>query len=315
MTGAQRMIQGMERLQKYLAGAGVASRRRCEELIAAGRVVVNGVVVQELGACVQPGRDDVRLDGRLVAPPRGHVYLALHKPRGVLTAAADARGRRVVTDLVPHSGRVYPVGRLDADSEGLVLLTDDGDLANRVAHPRYGVEKEYAVTILGTLAREEQARLRQGVEDEGERLAALRLLPRGGDERRSEWAVVLRQGRKREVRRLFAAVGHPVLRLVRTRMGPVELGSLPAGAWRPLTEREVEGLRGGQVGERTSGRSAGVPGGQGGSPRRDAHRRGASAANEGRSSGEMPRWARAGETPAPPVAAARVRHPGHRGGR
>ncbi len=233
----------MQRLQKFLAAAGVASRRHSEELIAAGRVAVNGVAVTRPGVSVDPERDEVRLDGRLVTLPTAHTYVALHKPRGVVSTVSDPQGRPTVTSLVPHSGRLFPIGRLDYESEGLLLLTDDGELAQRVAHPSFGVERQYRVTVRGSLSREEAARVREGLEDQGEWLSAWRLVARGASREGSEWDVVMREGHKREVRRLFAAVGHPVVRLVRTRVGPVRLGDLAPGAWRPLTPEELRALR------------------------------------------------------------------------
>lgn len=231
----------MIRLQKALADRGVASRRRAEELIAAGRVRVDGEAVTALGTRVPPGaRIDV--DGR---PTRvvTHRYLALHKPAGVLSTARDERGRRSVVDLVGGRERLYPVGRLDADSEGLVLLTNDGEWMERVLHPRYGHEREYDVTVAGDLGVEAIARLRRGVRLEEGVARAVRVEVRSRSRAASRLRVVLRTGWKRQVRRMCAAVGLHVTRLVRVRIGGVTLGRLRAGEWRELTRAEVRALR------------------------------------------------------------------------
>jgi pseudouridine synthase len=229
------------RLQKVLADRGVASRRRAEALIAAGRVRVDGEVVRTLGTKV---RADARLDvdGVDVAAAPGHRYVALHKPAGVLSSARGERGRASVTDLVGAAERLYPVGRLDVDSEGLILLTNDGEWAERVLHPRYGQEREYDVSVAGEITEAAVARLRRGVRlEEGvaraERVTVAARSARGGRLR-----VVLRTGWKRQVRRMCSAVGLRVLRLVRVRIGPLALGRLAAGRWRELEPREVRSL-------------------------------------------------------------------------
>jgi pseudouridine synthase len=229
------------RLQKVLADRGVASRRRAEALIAAGRVRVDGEVVRTLGTKV---RADARLDvdGVGVAAAPGHRYVALHKPAGVLSSARAERGRASVTDLVGAAERLYPVGRLDVDSEGLILLTNDGEWAERVLHPRYGQEREYDVSVAGEITEAAVARLRRGVRlEEGvaraERVTVAARSARGGRLR-----VVLRTGWKRQVRRMCSAVGLRVLRLVRVRIGPLALGRLAAGRWRELEPREVRSL-------------------------------------------------------------------------
>ena len=228
-----------ERLQKALARAGVASRRAAEQLIREGRVAVNGQVVRELGTRVDPARDRVTVDGQPLAPPAARHYVLLNKPRGYVSTARDEWGRPTVLDLVPREGRLYPVGRLDADSEGLLLLTDDGDFALRLTHPRYKVPKEYHVLVPAPVPAEALVRLRAGVElAEGRtapaEVAVLRHEPPG------TWLrVVLRQGWKRQVRRMLAAVGLPVARLVRVRVGGLTLGDLPPGAWRALSPAEA----------------------------------------------------------------------------
>ncbi len=232
-----------ERLQKVLAHAGVASRRRAEEMILDGRVTVNGQVVEELGTKVDPVRDTILVDGRPLGRPEPPAYFLLHKPRGVLSSARDAYGRPTVVDLVKHRARLYPVGRLDLDSEGLILLTNDGALAFRLAHPRYEHEKEYRVLVSELPSEEALERLRHGVGLEGgwTRPAQVEIerLADGGTWLR----IVLREGRKRQIRRMVEAVGCSVRRLIRVRIGPLHLGDLKPGAYRPLSAGELRAVR------------------------------------------------------------------------
>jgi 23S rRNA pseudouridine2605 synthase len=238
----------VERLQKILAHAGVASRRKCEELILAGRVRVNGKVVSELGTKVDPARDRIEVDGAPIRVER-KVYIALHKPRGYLSDVDETRGKKLAIDLVPSRERLYAAGRLDLNSEGLLLLTNDGDLAHQVTHPRFEHEKEYLALVAGEPDDAALARLQKGVWYEGEMLRAERVTRAarqqqfGRAERGQTWlTIILREGKKRQVRHLCAAIGHPVLRLIRVRIGPIELGTLPAGKWRALTARQVRAL-------------------------------------------------------------------------
>ena len=240
-----------ERVQKLLAAAGLASRRAAEDWIRAGRVRVDGAVVQ-LGDRADPDLQAITVDGRRVrvAP---HASWAVHKPRGVLTTVHDTTGRRTVVDLLPPGlPRLYPVGRLDLDTEGLVLLTNDGALAHALLHPSLGNEREYHVTARGRMSDTSLGRLATGVELEDGRTAPADVGAPRFDARAdaTRFVLVLREGRKRQIRRALAALGHPVLRLVRTRLGPLRLGRLPAGAARPLTggeqralERHVAALR------------------------------------------------------------------------
>ena len=225
-----------ERLQKVLAATGWGSRRVCEELIAAGRVQVNGEVAV-LGRRVDPEVDLIEVDGAPVGVRPGLVYYLLNKPAGVVTTAQDTHGRRTVVDLVPAEPRVFPVGRLDADTEGLLLLTNDGELANRVAHPSMGVEKEYLADVEvaagRSVGRSAIRTLREGVElDDGITAPAKVTQPSPGVLR-----IVIHEGRNRQVRRMCEAVGHPVLRLVRVRIGPLTDRRLKPGEWRDLEHR------------------------------------------------------------------------------
>ena len=226
-----------ERLQKVLAQAGIGSRRACETLIAAGRVTVNGVVAG-LGQRVDATEDRVAVDEVPVSVRPGLVHYLLNKPAGVVTTSADPQGRATVIDLVPPQPRVFSVGRLDATTEGLLILTNDGELAHHLTHPRYGVEKEYFAVVEGSPSPSAVRRLREGVELEDGITAPARvaLIPPNG------LRLTIHQGRNRQVRRMCATVGHPVVRLVRTRIGPVADRQLRPGAWRMLTPSEVRGL-------------------------------------------------------------------------
>ena len=243
-----------ERLQKVLARVGIGSRRACEALIAAGRVTVNGTPAV-LGKRVDVGRDEVALDGAPLPVAPGLVHYLLHKPAGVVTTARDPQGRRTVLDLVPARPRVFPVGRLDADSEGLIILTNDGALAQRLSHPSHGVDKEYLAEVQGVPAPGALRALRRGVMlDDGLTAPATVGVVAPGVVR-----IVIHEGRNRQVRRMCEAVGHPVRRLVRTRIGPVSDRTLAPGAWRALRPAEVRAL-GRAVHDRPKGGKP-IPGG------------------------------------------------------
>lgn len=230
-------LPGGERLQKVLATHGWGSRRRCEELIVDGRVSVNGVIA-ELGRRVDPERDRVEIDGVPLGLRPGLVYYLLNKPAGVVTTAADTHGRPTVIDLVPSEPRVFPVGRLDLETEGLLVLTNDGDLAHVLAHPRHGVEKEYLVEVEGVPAPGDVRRLREGIElDDGPTAPAKVSHPEPGVLR-----MTIHEGRNRQIRRMCEAIGHPVRRLVRVRVGPLRDPSLEPGSWRELRADEVRSL-------------------------------------------------------------------------
>ena len=227
-----------ERLQKVLARAGIGSRRVCEELIANGRVTVNGEVAL-LGRRVDPQEDRVEVDGVPVGVRPDLVYYVLNKPAGVVTTAADTHGRPTVVELVPPEPRVFPVGRLDTETEGLLLLTNDGDLTHRLTHPSFGVEKEYLAEVEGSPSRAAIRRLREGVLlDDGLTAPAKASL-----QPPNLVTLVIHEGRNRQVRRMCDAIGHPVRRLVRTRVGPITDRTLKPGEWRPLTQAEVRDLQ------------------------------------------------------------------------
>jgi 23S rRNA pseudouridine2605 synthase len=230
------------RLQKFLAEAGVASRRASEELIQAGRVCVNGALIRQLGAKVDAARDTVTVDGKPVRTRR-KLYVALHKPPGVVCSRKDERARPTVYDLLrPEWRNLHPVGRLDYDSEGLLFLTNDGGFTLHLTHPRYGVRKRYRVTVAGRVTAAMLEPLTHGIWHDGERLQARRVRLVTANNTRSVVEVELTEGKNREVRRLLAAVGQTVQRLVRTQIGRIKLGELRPGKWRTLTESEIKSL-------------------------------------------------------------------------
>jgi 23S rRNA pseudouridine2605 synthase len=231
-----------ERLQKILARAGLGSRRACEEYILQGRVKVNGRVAQ-LGQKADPAKDVIALDGEPLAQPERLTYVALYKPRGVVSSLSPQGERQTVRDLVPLKGRLYPVGRLDVDSEGLILLTNDGDLTDRLTHPRYEAEKEYRVLVRSD---PDEARLsvwRRGVMLNGKRTAPAKVRREEHTEAGTWLRVIMHEGRKHEIREIGLALGMPVQRLIRVRMGSLRLGDLRPGQWRELEEREVKQLQ------------------------------------------------------------------------
>lgn len=226
-----------ERIQKILSGAGVCSRRRAEEYLTAGRVRVNGRVAA-LGEKADPQRDRIEVDGVALSQPRRHTYLMLHKPRGYVTTLSDEKGRKTVAELVEDCGvRVWPVGRLDMDSEGLLLLTDDGALTHGLTHPSHEIQKEYHVLVTGDVAAALPLLSRPMVVD-GEDMIADEVEPLAPQRLK----IVIHQGKNRQVRRMCAAAGLTVKRLVRVREGNLRLGQLKRGTWRPLTEGEVQEL-------------------------------------------------------------------------
>jgi 23S rRNA pseudouridine2605 synthase len=233
-------VPGGVRLQKVLAAAGVASRRHCEEMIGAGRVAVDGQVVRRFGARVDPEKQIIRVDGKRIPARQDIVYLAFNKPRSVLTAMSDDRGRKTMVDFLgDRAERLFHVGRLDYDTEGLMLLTNDGELAHRLAHPSYEVAKTYWADVPGPVPRDLGRRLQAGVAlDDGVAVAdKFRVVEQVG--RRAMVEITLHEGRKHIVRRMLEEVGHPVTRLLRTTVGPVKLGNLRPGATRDLSVKEI----------------------------------------------------------------------------
>ena len=238
----------VERLQKIIAHAGVASRREAESMIRDGRVTVNGRVVTELGSKADVDHDHIKVDGKLITRKETHRYILLYKPKEVMTTVEDPQGRRTVIDLVRGvRERIYPVGRLDFHSEGLVLLTNDGDLAYKVSHPTHGSVKTYHVKVRGVPEERLVDKLRRGITLEGKRtlpceINRLRTTGKGDDEGNSWFEVKLREGRTQQIRKMFQAMGHPVSKLRRVAIGPISDPKLTPGVWRELTEREVRML-------------------------------------------------------------------------
>jgi 23S rRNA pseudouridine2605 synthase len=230
------------RLQKFLAEAGVASRRASEKLITDGHVSVNGEVIKTLGAKIEPDQVEVTVDGRPVRARRKS-YIALHKPRGFLCTRSDPEERQTIFELLPREwSNLYPVGRLDRDSEGLLLLTNDGEFSLQLTHPRYGVHKRYIAYVEGKIEESQLGRFTSGVEDAGEVLKAERAWLHSANHSHSVVELELAQGKNREVRRLFAALGFEVVQLRRTQIGNLRLGELPTGKWRVLNPAEVKSL-------------------------------------------------------------------------
>jgi 23S rRNA pseudouridine2605 synthase len=234
-----------QRLQKILSAAGVASRRLSEELIAQGRVQVNGKTVTELGTKADPNADEIKVDGRRIQAPRRRRYILLYKPRGYITTRSDPQGRPTVMDLLKGVHEyVYPVGRLDYDSEGLLLLTNDGELAARLTHPRHEVDKMYEARVRGVPDAHVLERLEKGVTIDGRRTARARLAEPQQHQSGEQTVVELtiHEGRQRQVRKMFDSVGHPVVRLRRVRIGPIDDPNIPPGHWRELTAQEIARL-------------------------------------------------------------------------
>lgn len=233
-----------ERLQKVMAHSGVASRRESEQLILAGKVKINGQVVKKLGTKVDPNTDKIEVSGNLVAEKEPLVYYIVNKPRGYITTVKDERGRKTVLDLVKGiNKRVYPVGRLDYETEGLLLLTNDGRLAHELMHPRFHVPKTYLVKVKGKLTPEAVGLLRQGVKLDDGPTSPAQVEVIQEDERYSLFKITIHEGRNRQVRRMCKAIGFDVLNLVRTQFGPLAIGSLKTGQWRSLSSQEIAKLK------------------------------------------------------------------------
>ena len=232
-----------ERLQKVMAHAGVASRRSSEVLIQQGRVTVNGKMITELGKKVDPQSDVIRVDGERIEIIQKHTYIALNKPQGYVTSVSDPSGLPTVRDLIDHSARIYPVGRLDVTSKGLVLLTDDGDLTHRLTHPSFEHDKEYHVLVRGQPSPRNLNRLRSGIRLEDGLTAPAEVEVLRNEVTRTRLRVVIHEGRKHQIRRMCEAIHHPVFQITRVRIGPIKLGNLESGHWRYLDQQEIKQLR------------------------------------------------------------------------
>lgn len=231
------------RLQKYMAMCGVAARRKCEEIIAAGRVAVNGETITQMGTQVEDG-DVVTLDGRIITPEEEKRYILYHKPAGEVTTVSDDKGRETVMDrFADFPVRLYPVGRLDYDSEGLLLLTNDGDLTERMLHPSMEVDKTYLARVSNQVTPEEARQLERGVMVDGRKTARAKVHILSVQNLFTDMIITIHEGRNRQVRKMVEQIGHQVVMLRRIRFGPLKLGELPRGMWRPLTQEELDALK------------------------------------------------------------------------
>ncbi|MGD8538995.1 MAG: pseudouridine synthase [Candidatus Aminicenantes bacterium] len=236
------------RLNKFLAQAGVASRREADRMITEGRISVNDTVIEELGIQIDPLKDFIRVDGKRVRLDRADIYILLNKPAGYLVTLEDPFKRPTILELLPKlKKRVFPVGRLDLNSEGLLLITNNGELANRLMHPRYGIKKVYEVKTKGIPTRKSLQKLERGIYLDGKKRAPAHLTHLGSESRSARIRIELTEGRKREVRRMFDAIGHTLFSLKRINYAGIGIGTLKKGEWRYLTPSEVDGLKG-QVG-------------------------------------------------------------------
>ncbi len=230
------------RLNKFLSNSGVASRRKCDQIILDGKVTVNGKVVNELGVNINEKRDKIEVEGKEIKLPSSFVYIKLNKPKGYACTAHDEKGRKTIYDLIDCEERLFSIGRLDYDTEGLILLTNDGDFANMVAHPKYALEKEYQVTIEGEIKESELAVLRKGVVVNGERMPSAKVSLLSIENNLSKVSVIINEGQNRQVRRMFEAIGRDIKLLKRVRIGTVKLGGLMRGKYKDLTEDELNAL-------------------------------------------------------------------------
>lgn len=230
------------RLNKFLSSAGVCSRRKADELIASGLVEVNSKIVRELGSVVDEKKDVVKVEGKIVSLPLSRVYLKLFKPKGYVCSAHDEHGRKTIYELIKSERRLFSVGRLDYDTEGLLLLTDDGDFAKKIAHPTFGIEKEYQVSVEGAMKESEFAVLRKGVIFDGIRMPSARVKPISFDGKITKVAVIIDEGQNRQVRKMFEAIGREIKLLKRVRIGTVKLGGLKRGEARALRDDELQSL-------------------------------------------------------------------------
>ena len=229
------------RLNKFLSNSGVASRRKCDQLIEEGKVFVNGKVAPQ-GMVIDEKKDKVTIEGKVITLPSSFVYIKLNKPKGYACTAHDEKGRKTIYDLVKCDERLFSIGRLDYDTEGLIILTNDGDFANKVAHPRYHMEKEYRVTVEGEIKESELAVMRKGVVVDGERMPSARVERLSFDGKNTKLSVVIDEGQNRQIRRMFEAIGRDIKLLKRVRIGEVKLGGLSRGEYKDLTEAELNSL-------------------------------------------------------------------------
>ncbi len=227
------------RLNKFLSNSGVASRRKCEEIILEGKVFVNGKQVTELGTIINEKKDKVTVEGKAIKLPSSFVYIKLNKPKGYACTANDEKGRKTIYDLVDCQERLFSIGRLDFETEGLIILTNDGDFANKVGHPKYNVEKEYRVTVEGEIKESEMAVMRNGVVVDGERMPSARVEWLSYEKGFTKLSVIIDEGQNRQVRRMFEAIGKTIKLLKRVRIGGVKLGGLKRGEFKDLTEAEL----------------------------------------------------------------------------
>lgn len=227
------------RLNKFLSNSGVASRRKCEEIILEGKVCVNGKQVLELGTVINEKKDKITVEGKTIKLPSSFVYIKLNKPKGYACTASDEKGRKTIYDLVDCQERLFSIGRLDFDTEGLIILTNDGDFANKVGHPKYNVEKEYRVTVEGEVKESEMAVMRKGVVVDGDRMPSARVEWLSYEKGFTKLSVVIDEGQNRQVRRMFEAIGKSIKLLKRVRIGGVKLGGLKRGEYKDLTEAEL----------------------------------------------------------------------------
>lgn len=229
------------RLQKYLAQCGICSRRKAEEFIAAGRITIDGVVVQEMGVQIIPGKNRITCDNKAVTDREQHVYYLLNKPKGYVTTLSDPQGRPVVTSLIKNvDARLFPVGRLDLDTEGALILTNDGELAQKVQHPSYSTYKTYETLVRGYPAREKITQLQKGIPLEGKMTSPAKVSILGKKGKNSLVRIIIHEGRKRQVKKMFDHIGHPVLHLKRTAYGKLTLGRLPIGSYKQLNSADLK---------------------------------------------------------------------------
>lgn len=233
-----------ERLQKYMARCGVASRRKCEEIILSGEVKINDNIVSELGVKINPEKDIVKYKGNIIKPEEKKLYIMLNKPEGYITSVKDEKGRKTILDLVKVEERIYPIGRLDYDSSGLILLTNDGDIYNKIIHPRVNIGKKYIATCRGEFSKEEIKRFENGIDIGGYITADAKMtlldIEKKNNSVNSVVEIIIHEGKNRQIRRMCEALGHEVLSLKRVEVGNIKLGYLKKGQWRDLTEEELK---------------------------------------------------------------------------